>query len=127
MTLVSLGGKSRWENFRFQGRLDSKSTTLKDSNKDYQSTLLDTGTSYSWTPWVFSFNYQNMNQQYKSADLATNLVMQIKKDEMSLNCKYSFSSSTIMGGDIKQIKQTSNDSTKAYRANQLTMIYIWMF
>ena len=127
LTLVSLGAKSRWENFRFQGRLDSKSTSLKDFTKDYQSTLLDTGASYSWTPWVFSLNYQNMNQQYKNSDLANNLVMQIKKDEMSLNCKYSFSNSTIIGGDLKQIKQSSNDTTKVYQANQFTMTYIWMF
>ena len=127
LTLISLGAKSRWDEFRFQGRLDSKSTTLKDSNKDYQATLLDAGTSYSWTPWVFGFNYQNTNQQYKNADAATKLVLQNKKDEMTLNCKYSVSSSTIVGGDLKQIKQASTDATKAYQTNQLTMQYIWMF
>jgi len=127
LTLISLGAKSRWDEFRFQGRLDSKSTALKDSSKDYQTTVLDAGVSYSWTPWVFGLNYQNMNQQYANADPATNLVLQNKKDEMSLNCKYSFSNSTIVGGDMKQIKQSSNDATKAYQANQFTMQYIWMF
>ena len=127
LTLISLGAKSRWDEFRFQGRLDSKSTALKDSSKDYQTTVLDAGVSYSWTPWVFGLNYQNMNQQYANADPATNLVLQNKKDEMSLNCKYSFSNSTIVGGDLKQIKQSSNDATKAYQANQFTMQYIWMF
>ncbi|MBT3213396.1 MAG: porin [Deltaproteobacteria bacterium] len=127
LTLISLGAKSRWDEFRFQGRLDSKSTALKDSSKDYQTTVLDAGVSYSWTPWVFGLNYQNMNQQYANADPATNVVLQNKKDEMSLNCKYSFSNSTIVGGDLKQIKQSSNDATKAYQANQFTMQYIWMF
>jgi len=127
LTLISLGAKSRWDEFRFQGRLDSKSTALKDSSKDYQTTVLDAGGSYSWTPWVFGLNYQNMNQQYANADPATNVVLQNKKDEMSLNCKYSFSNSTIVGGDMKQIKQSSNDATKAYQANQFTMQYIWMF
>ena len=127
LTLTSLGVKSRWDDFRFQVRLDSKSSTLKDSSKDYQSTLLDTGVSYSWSPWVFGFNYQNMSQQYANADLATNLVLQNKKDEMSLNCKYAFSNSTFVGGDLKQIKQASNDATKAFQANQFTMQYIWMF
>lgn len=127
LTLISLGAKSRWDEFRFQGRLDSKSTALKDSSKDYQTTVLDAGVSYSWTPWVFGLNYQNMNQQYANADPATNVVLQNKKDEMSLNCKYSFSNSTIVGGDMKQIKQSSNDATKAYQANQFTMQYIWMF
>jgi len=127
LTLISLGAKSRWDEFRFQGRLDSKSTALKDSSKDYQTTVLDAGVSYSWTPWVFGLSYQNMNQQYANADPATNVVLQNKKDEMSLNCKYSFSNSTIVGGDLKQIKQSSNDATKAYQANQFTMQYIWMF
>jgi len=127
LTLISLGAKLRWDEFRFQGRLDSKSTALKDSSKDYQSTVLDAGVSYTWTPWVFGFNFQNMNQQYKNADAASNLVLQNKKDEMSLNCKYAFSNSTIVGGDLKQIKQASNDATKTYQANQLIMQYIWMF
>jgi hypothetical protein len=68
-----------------------------------------------------------MNQQYKNADAASNLVLQNKKDEMSLNCKYAFSNSTIVGVDLKQIKQASNDATKTYQANQLIMQYIWMF
>ena len=127
LTLISLGAKLRWDEFRFQGRLDSKSTALKDSSKDYQSTVLDAGVSYSWTPWVFGFNFQNMNQQYKNADAASNLVLQNKKDEMSLNCKYAFSNSTIVGVDLKQIKQASNDATKTYQANQLIMQYIWLF
>ena len=127
LTLTSLGAKSRWGDFRFQTRLDSKSATFTDSIKDYQLTVLDAGVSYSWTPWVFGTNYQNTNQQYKNADPATNLVLQNKKDEMSLNCKYAFSNSTIVGGDLKQIKQASNDATKTYEANQFTMQYIWMF
>ncbi len=127
LTLMSLGAKSRWGEFRFQGRLDSKSTALKDSSKDFQSTVLDAGVSYSWSPWVFGFNFQNRNQQYKKADAASNLVLQNKKDEMSLNFKYAFSNSTIAGGDLKQIKQASNDATKTYQANQLIMQYIWMF
>jgi len=32
-----------------------------------------------------------------------------------------------VGGDLKQIKQASNDATKTYQANQLIMQYIWMF
>ena len=127
LTLISLGAKLRWDEFRFQGRLDSKSTALKDSSKDFQSTVLDAGVSYSWSPWVFGFNFQNRNQQYKKADAASNLVLQNKKDEMSLNFKYAFSNSTIVGGDLKQIKQASNDATKTYQANQLIMQYIWMF
>ena len=127
LTLMSLGAKSRWGEFRFQGRLDSKSTALKDSSKDFQSTVLDAGVSYSWSPWVFGFNFQNRNQQYKKADAASNLVLQNKKDEMSLNFKYAFSNSTIAGGDLKQIKQASNDATKTYQANQLIMQYVWMF
>ena len=127
LTLMSLSAKSRWDEFRFQGRLDSKSTALKDSSKDFQSTVLDAGVSYSWSPWVFGFNFQNRNQQYKKADAASNLVLQNKKDEMSLNFKYAFSNSTIVGGDLKQIKQASNDATKTYQANQLIMQYIWMF
>ena len=127
LTLASLGAKMRWYNFRFLSSVDSRSTKFKDSSKDYQSTLIDAGATYSWTPWVFGFNFQNNNQQYKNADPATELVLQNKKDELTLNCKYAFSSSTIFGADLKEIKQASNDATKAYIANQFTMQYIWMF
>jgi len=53
--------------------------------------------------------------------------LQNKKDEMNLNFKYSFSNSTLAGVDLKQIKQASNDETRSYKANQITVQYIWMF
>ena len=127
MTLVSLVTKMRWEDFRLQARIDSQSTQFEDSSKDYQSTLINVGTIYSWTPWVFGFNFQNSDKQYQNLDPASNLVLQNKKDEMTLNFKYSFSSSTLAGADLKQIKQASNDETLSYKANQITVQYIWMF
>ena len=127
LTLASLGAKMRWEDFRFQARIDSQSTQFEDTNKDYQSTLINVNTIYSWTPWVFGFNFQNNDKQYQNPDPASNLVLQNKKDEMTLNFKYSFSSSTLAGADLKQIKQASNDETRSYKANQITVQYIWMF
>jgi len=127
LTLASLGAKMRWEDFRLQARIDSQSTQFEDASKDYQSTLINVGTIYSWTPWVFGFNFQNNDKQYQNPDPASNLVLQNKKDEMTLNFKYSFSSSTLAGADLKQIKQASNDETRSYKANQITVQYIWMF
>lgn len=117
----------RWEDFRFQARIDSQSTQFEDASKDFQSTLINVGTMYSWTPWVFGFNFQNNDKQYQNPDPASNLVLQNKKDEMNLNFKYSFSNSTLAGADLKQIKQASNDETRSYKANQITVQYIWMF
>ena len=56
-----------------------------------------------------------------------NMVLQNKKNELRVKCKYSFSSSTVVGTDLKQIKQASNDATRAYKENQVTLQYIWMF
>jgi len=78
-------------------------------------------------PEVVGFNFQNNDKQYQNTDPASNLVLQNKKDEMTLNFKYSFSSSTLAGADLKQIKQASNDETRSYKANQITVQYIWMF
>ena len=127
MTLASLGAKIRWKEFRFQTLVDSRSTKFEEASKDYQSTLIDAGTTYLWTPWVFGLNFQNNNQQYKNEDPSTNQVLQNKKDKVSLKCMYSFSSSTVMSADLKQIKQASNDETRVYKENQLTLQYIWMF
>ena len=80
-----------------------------------------------WAPWIFGLNIKNNNQQYKNADPATNQVLQNKKDEVSVKCKYSLSSTTVVGVDLNQIKQASNDATRAYKENQFTLQYIWMF
>ena len=95
MTLASLGAKIRWEDFRFQARIDSQSTQFEDTSKDFQSTLINVATIYSWTPWVFGFIFQNNDKQYQNPDPASNLVLQNKKDEMTLNFKYSFSNSIL--------------------------------
>ena len=127
LTLASLGAKMRWYDFRFLAGLDSRSTKFKESSKDYQTTQIDAGGTFSWFPWVFGLNFQNSNQQYKNADPATELVLQNKKDELTVNCKYVFSRSTIVGIDYKQIKQASNDALRAYSKNQFSLQYIWMF
>jgi hypothetical protein len=127
LTLASLGAKMRWYDFRFLSSVDSRSTKFKDSSKDYQSTQIDAGGTFSWTPWVFGLNFQNSNQQFKNVDLATNLVLQNKKDKLTVNCKYAFSRSTIVGADYKQIKQASNDALRAYIENQMLLQYMWLF
>mgnify|MGYP000510015260 FL=1 len=127
LTLASLGAKMRWYDFRFLAGLDSLSTKFKESSKDYQTTQIDAGGTFSWTPWVFGLNFQNSNQQYKNVDPATNLVLQNKKDELTVNCKYVFSRSTIVGIDYKQIKQASNDALRAYIENQMLLQYMWLF
>ena len=127
LTLASLGAKMRWEEFRFNGRIDALSTQFQDSSMDYQSTMIDLATIYSWNPWVFGFNFQNNDKQFQNVDPGSNLILQDKKDELALNFKYSFSNSTLAGADLKQIKQSSNDETRSYKANQITVQYIWMF
>jgi len=127
LTLTSLGAKLRWDKFRFNSRLDSRSTTFKDESKDYNTTLIDIGTTYSWSPFVFGINFSNFDQQYKNPDPGSNIVLKIKKDEISLDSKYAFSSSTILGAGLKQIRQASSDILKSYSENQIIMQYIWMF
>jgi len=127
LTLASLGAKMRWEEFRFNGRIDALSTQFQDSSMDYQSTMIDLATIYSWNPWVFGFNFQNNDKQFQNVDPGSNMILQDKKDELALNFKYSFSNSTLAGADLKQIKQSSNDETRSYKANQITVQYIWMF
>ena len=46
---------------------------------------------------------------------------------MSLNVKYAYDNSKILGVDLKQIKQDSNDATKVFIDNQYVFQYIWMF
>ena len=127
LTLASLGAKMRWNGFRFQAFADSRSTAFEDISKDYQSTVIDVGTTYMWTPWVFGLNFQNNSQQYKNVDPATNQILQNKKDEVGVKCMYSYSRSTVIGANLKQIKQASNDATRAYKENQFTLQFIWMF
>ena len=127
LTLASLGAKIRWKELGFHALVDSRSTKFKEASKDYQSTLIDGGTTYLWTPWVFGLNFQNNNQQYKNVDPSTNQVLQNKKDKMSVKCKYSLSSSTVVSADLKKIKQASNDATRVYKENQVTVQYIWMY
>ncbi len=127
LMLTSLGSKMNLEKFRINARLDSKSTTFKDSTKDYESTTIDAGTIYSWTPWVFSLNYNNFDQKYKKPDASTNVILKIKKDEINSDVKYAFGMSSILGTAIKQIKQSSSDSSRSYSETQIVLQYIWMF
>ena len=127
LLLSSLNSKMRWDKLRINATLDSRSTTFKDSMKDYETTTIGTGGTYSWTPWVFGLNYKNSDQKYKKPDLVTNVILRIKKDEISTDGKYAFSNSTIFGGALKQIKQDSNDSSRSYTENQISLQYIWMF
>ena len=127
LMLTSLGSKMNLEKFRINGRLDSKSTTFKDSTKDYESTTIDVGTVYSLTPWIFTLNYNNFDQKYKKPDASTNVILIIKKDEITSDVKYAFGMSSILGTAFKQIKQSSNDSSRSYSENQILLQYIWMF
>jgi len=127
LTLSSLGSKMRWGKFRINAGLDSKSTTFKDPLKDYESTTIETGGTFSWIPWVFGLNYNNFDQKYKKPDVVTNVILQIKKDEISTDAKYAFSNSNIFGLALKRIKQASNDSSRSYSESQVSFQYIWMF
>ena len=127
LILTSLSSKMIWDSFRINARLDSKSTTFNDSMKDYESTTIDLGATYSLSSLVFGLNYNNFGQKYKKPDVATNEVLQIKKDQISIDFNYAFSISTIFGSSIKQIKQDSNESSRSYGENQFLLKYIWLF
>ena len=114
LMLSSLSSKMRWGKFRMSASLDSKSTTFEDSLKDYESTKIGTGGTYSWIPWVFGLNFNNLDQKYKKPDVATNVILQIKKDEIGTDAKYAFNNSNIFGFSLKNIKQVSNDSSRSY-------------
>ena len=117
----------RWEDFRFLAGVDSQSTGFKEPTKDYQTTNINTGVTFSWTPWVFGMNFRNSSQNYKNPDLASNVVLKNKKDEITVNSKYAYSRSNIFGADLKQIKQSSNDVFRTYSENQVLLQYMWLF
>jgi len=127
LTQASVSGKMRWEDFRFLAGVDSQSTGFKEPSKDYQTTNINAGLTFSWTPWVFGFNFRNSSQNYKNPDPGTNLVLKNKKDEIAVNSKYAYSSSKIFGADLKQIKQSSNDALRTYSENQVLLQYMWLF
>ena len=127
LTQASVASKIRWEDFRFLGSVDSQSTGFKEPTKNYQTTNINAGVTFSWTPWVFGMNFQNSNQNYKNPDPSTNLVVKNKKDEITVNSKYAYSLSNIFGADLKQIKQSSNDALRTYSENQVLLQYMWIF
>ena len=127
LTLTSINAKMRWNKIRLNSQLDSRSTSLKDESKDYNSTSIDMGITYSWSPFVFGTNLNNFDQQYKNPDPASKVVLKVKKNEITLDSKYAFSNSTIFGAGLKQIRQSSTDITKTYGENQIFLQYVWMF
>lgn len=127
LTQASIAGKMRWEDFRFLAGVDSQSTGFKEPTKDYQTTNINAGVTFSWTPWVFGMNFQNSSQNYKNPDPASNVVLKNKKDEITVNSKYAYNRSNIFGADLKQIKQSSNDALRTYSENQVLLQYMWLF
>ncbi len=127
LTQASVASKIRWEDFRFLGSVDSQSTGFKEPTKNYQTTNINAGVTFSWTPWVFGFNFQNSNQNYENPDPSTNLVVKNKKDSITVNTKYAYNRSNIFGLDINQIKQSSNDALRTYSENQYSLQYMWLF
>ena len=127
LTQASLASKTRWNDFRFLGSVDSQSTGFKEPTKNYQTTNINAGVTFSWTPWVFGFNFQNSNQNYENPDPSTNLVVKNKKDSITVNTKYAYNRSNIFGLDINQIKQSSNDALRTYSENQYSLQYMWLF
>ena len=127
LTQASLASKIRWEDFRFLGSVDSQSTGFEEPTKNYQTTNINAGVTFSWTPWVFGMNFQNSNQNYKNPDPSTNLVVKNKKDSITVNTKYAYNRSNIFGLDINQIKQSSNDALRTYSENQYSLQYMWLF
>jgi len=117
----------RWEDFRFLASVDSQSTGFKENTKNFQTTNINAGFTFSWTPWVFGMNFQNSMQNYKNPDPSTNLVVKNKKDEITVNSKYALNRSNIFGVDFKQIKQSSNDFLRSYRESQFLLQYMWLF
>ena len=127
LTQASVASKIRWEDFRFLASVDSQSTGFKEPTKNYQTTNINAGVTFSWTPWVFGMNYKNSNQNYKNPDLSTNLVVKNKKDGLTVSSKYAYKRSNIFGLDINQIKQSSNDALRTYSENQVSLQYMWLF
>jgi len=127
LTQASLSSKTRWEDFRFLASLDSQSTGFSEPSKNYQTTSIKAGVTFSWSPWVFGLDFNNSNQNYKNPDLSTNLVVKNKKDEITVNSKYAYNLSNIFGLDYSQIKQSSNDALRTYSENQILLQYMWLF
>ena len=63
---------------------------------------------------IFGANFNLYDQVYKNPDPGSGIVLKIKKDELGLDFKYAVSNFTILGSGFKQIKQSSNDSSRNF-------------
>ena len=122
-----LDGKTTLFGIRFNGGLQNSSSALKETVKNYQTSVFKIGIQYPRESWIFGFQFRTSDQKYKELDPASQIIPQHKQDLISLQSKYSFSKKMIGGLTLNQIKKTSNDASKAYQESQLALQLILLY
>ena len=122
-----LDGKTTLFGIRLNGGLQNTSSALKETVKNYQTSVFKIGIQYPWEPWIFGFQFRTSDQKYKELDPASQIIPQHKQDLISLQSKYSFSKTMIGDLTLNQTKKASNDASKAYQESQLALQLILLY
>ena len=122
-----LDGKTTLFGIRFNGGLQNSSSTLKETVKNYQTSVLKIGIQYPWESWIFGFQFRTSDQKYKELDPASQIIPHHKQDLISLQSKYSFTKTMIGDLTLNQTKKASNDASKAYKESQLALQLIMVY
>ena len=127
LNLVSVGGKWLVYAFKLSGEIQSRGTGFEDPSKDYQTAVLSLRVTYPWNPWIFDLRFRNSDQKYREPDPGSRITLHNKKDHFSVQSKYAYSKNMIADFSLNSIKQGSNDTTRAYRENQMVFQFIWSY
>jgi len=122
-----LDGKTTLFGIRFNGGLQNTSSALKETVKNYQTSIFKIGIQYPWESWIFGFQFRTSDQKYKELDPASQIIPQHKQDLISLQSKYSFTKTMIGDLTLNQTKKASNDASKAYQESQLALQLIMVY
>ena len=122
-----LDGKTTLFGIRLNGGLQNTSSALKETVKNYQTSVFKIGIQYPWEPWIFGFQFRTSDQKYKELDPASQIIPQHKQDLISLQSKYSFSKTMIGDLTLNQTKKASNDASKTYQESQLALQLILLY
>ena len=122
-----LDGKTTLFGIRFNGGLQNSNSALKETVKNYQTSVFKMGIQYPWESWIFGFQFRTSDQKYKELDPASQIIPHNKQDLISLQSKYSFTKTMIGDLTLNQTKKASNDASKAYQETQLALQLILLY
>ena len=122
-----LDGKTTLLGIRFNGGLQNSSSALKETVKNYQTSVFKIGIQYPRESWIIGFQFRTSYQKYKELDTASQIIPQHKQDLISIQSKYSFTKTMIGDLTLNQTKKASNDASKAYQESQLALQLIMVY